>query len=208
MLENVKWLGHASIKIAGSRVIYIDPWNIGESEKADIILITHDHYDHCSIKDINRLLKENTVMVATADCAPKLSGKIKAVNPGDSVEVGGVKIEAVPAYNLDKNFHQKLRNWVGYIVDLDGVKYYHAGDSDFIPEMKKVKADVAFLPVGGTYTMDVDGAYEAVKAINPRVAVPVHYGAIVGSDKDAEEFRQLCEASGIEVRILEKEQGG
>jgi len=210
LLGNVKidWLGHASFKITNKRVIYIDPYNIQADEKADIILITHSHYDHCSIEDIKGIVKDGTIIIIPPDCQSKLSG-IQGINvhlakPGKKIEAFGIIIEAVPAYNINKNFHEKSNEWVGYIINTDGKRIYHAGDTDFIPEMKELKEiDVALLPVGGTYTMDAAEAAKAANTIKPKVAVPMHYGSIVGSEKDAKRFKELC---NVEVEIMEQNQ--
>lgn len=191
------WLGHASARITSGRIIYIDPYHIKEEEKADIILITHGHYDHCSIEDLQKIVKPETVIVATADCLSKFSGKIevrdvKLVEPGQKLDIAGLKIEAVPAYNLKKQFHPKANNWVGYVLEVKGKRIYHAGDTDLIPEMKKIKADVALLPIGGTYTMAPEEAAEAANTINPKLAIPVHFGTIIGTKADAEKFKALC----------------
>ncbi len=201
----IEWLGHAGFKIKGENVIYIDPYNIQPEEKADIILITHGHYDHCSVDDIKGLIKEGTFILATTDCSSKLSNfqgiKVQPVKPGKKFEVLGLRIETVPAYNINKNFHEKSNEWVGYVVEMDGKRIYHAGDTDFIPEMKEIKnIDVALLPVGGTYTMDANDAAKAVNAIRPKVAVPMHYGSIVGTESDAKKFKDLC---NCEVEIME-----
>ncbi|NVM00851.1 MAG: MBL fold metallo-hydrolase, partial [Candidatus Helarchaeota archaeon] len=149
MLENLHWLGHASFKITGEKIIYIDPYQLkGENEKADIILITHSHFDHCSPGDVEKIQKSSTVIVATPDCRSDLSGNVKTVKPGDKITVEGVGIEAVPAYNVNKEFHPKSKNWVGYIVTVKGERIYHAGDTDKIPEMGDIKADIVLLPVG------------------------------------------------------------
>ncbi|MFH0777544.1 MAG: MBL fold metallo-hydrolase [Candidatus Eisenbacteria bacterium] len=203
MLERIHWLGHASFRIDGGRVIYFDPFQLKkEAPPADVIFISHEHSDHCSPKDVARILKEGTVIVTTADCAKKLSGQVKTVKPGDKMTVAGLEIEVVPSYNVDKQFHQKAKGWVGFIVTLDGVRIYHAGDTDFIPEMKSLKADVAFLPVGGTYTMNAAEAVKAADAIKPQIAIPMHYGSIVGTDKDAETFKKKC---SVRVEILKAE---
>jgi len=207
LIGNVKldWLGHSSFKITNKRVIYIDPYNIQADEKADIILITHSHYDHCSIEDIKELVKDRTIVIIPPDCQSKLSG-IQGINvhlakPGKKIEAFGIIVEAVPAYNINKNFHEKANEWVGYIINTDGKRIYHAGDTDFIPEMKEIKEiDVALLPVGGTYTMDAAEAAKAANTIKPKVAVPMHYGSIVGSEKDAKRFKELC---NVEVEIME-----
>jgi len=203
MLENIKWLGHASFKIINEKIIYIDPWNLKKKAYADIILITHPHYDHLSVEDISKIQTKETVIVTTADGAEKLKGNIKRVKPGDLLTVKEVKIEVVPAYNIGKNFHPKENGWVGFIIEVGGKRIYHSGDTDFIPEMEKIKVDVALLPIGGTYTMSAEEAVKAAKAINPKVAIPMHYGDIVGSIEDAERFKKM---SPVKVEILKREE--
>jgi L-ascorbate metabolism protein UlaG (beta-lactamase superfamily) len=194
MLENVDFLGHASFRIKGSKILYVDPFQLGSGEPADIILITHSHFDHLSLEDVKKIAGKNTVVVCSKDCVEKvkpLVGKVIGLDPSETTKVGEVLIESVPAYNIDKEYHPRANNWNGYVFTLDGVRYYHPGDTDKIPEMEDVRTDVAFLPVGGTYTMDCDQAAEAVDLINPTFAVPMHYGSIVGSDSDAERFAEL-----------------
>jgi len=194
MVDNIKWLGHATFQIAGDRIIYIDPWKLkGNEEKADIILITHDHYDHCEPQDVAKIQKEDTVIVTTADCAGKLSGDVRVISPGGRLDLDGVVVEAVAAYNIDKEYHPQANGWVGFIITVAGQRIYHTGDSDVTDEMKAVKADILLLPVGGTYTMTAEGAAEAANAIRPRWAIPMHYGTIVGSDEDAARFEELCQ---------------
>ncbi|GBE01910.1 metal-dependent hydrolase [bacterium BMS3Abin08] len=206
MVENIHWLGHDTFKVAGRDVtVFTDPFRLKKSDRADIILITHDHYDHCSPDDVKRIQKEDTVIVTTPDCADKLSGNIRTVKPGDTLEVKGVLIEAVPAYNTNKQFHPRDRNWVGYIFTVDGRRIYLAGDTDYIPEMKTFKdIDVALLPVSGTYVMTADEAVQAALDIHPKVAIPMHYGSIVGTESDAERFAGALKGK-IEVVILKKE---
>ncbi|MDH5715051.1 MAG: MBL fold metallo-hydrolase [Candidatus Aminicenantes bacterium] len=227
MLESIKWLGHASFVIKAEKVIYIDPWKLKDGEPADIILITHDHYDHCCPEDVQKIMKPDTVIVATPDAAAKFKGNVKTMKPGDSLTVEGVPIEAVHAYNPRKQFHPKKQMGVGYIVtvvkkslmgvgvaarpeggipphvfDKETVRIYHLGDTDFIPEMQNIKADIALVPVGGTYTMDAEEAAKAVNSFMPKVAIPMHWGEIVGSEKDAQRFKELAHC---EVKILTPE---
>ncbi len=198
----LEWLGHASFLITyeGKR-IFIDPFKIKDKiiDKADLILITHSHYDHCSSEDISHLLKDKTIIVCPADCNSKLNRiqgevNIRIIEPNSRMRIDGILIETIPAYNINKSFHKKEYNWLGYIVKLGQVSIYHSGDTDLIPEMKELRnknIDVALLPVGGTYTMDAEEASEAVKVINPKIAVPMHYGTIIGSLKDAQRFKEL-----------------
>jgi len=203
MVKNITWLGHASFRIKGEKVVYIDPWKLKKgAEPADIILITHDHYDHLEPEDIQKIQKEGTIIVVTSDGAKKLEGTIKTIKSGDTLTVEGIKIEAVPAYNIGKKFHPKSSGWVGYIVTLGGQRIYHPGDTDLIPEMNNVKADVALLPVGGTYTMTAEEAALAANKIKPKVAVPMHYGTIVGSIADANKFKEKCQ---VPVEIMKAE---
>jgi len=204
MLENIHWLGHASFRIEGEQVIYIDPWKVKDGEKADLILITHSHHDHCSPEDVAKIRKDGTKIVTVADCESKLSGEVRVVAPGDRVTVHGIPIEAVPAYNIGKSFHPKANGWVGFVVTVDGTRIYHAGDTDRIPEMDHVEADIALLPIGGTYTMTASEAAEASIAIGPKTAIPMHWGDIVGSKRDAKRFRELC-AGKVDVEILKAE---
>ena len=203
MLENITWLGHAGFRITGEKIVYIDPWKLKEgAELADLILITHDHYDHLEPEDIKKIQKEGTTIVTTSDGAKKLSGNVKTVKAGDSLTVEGIQIEVVPAYNIGKEFHPKASGWVGYIVTIEDQRIYHPGDTDIIPEMSNIQADVAFFPVGGTYTMTAEEAAMAANKIKPKVAVPMHYGTIVGSIEDAQKFEEKCE---VPVHILRPE---
>jgi len=214
----VKWLGHSGFLIKNHKVIYIDPYNIKpDSEKADIILITHSHYDHCSVADMKNLIKEGTKIFLTADSQSKITRfeipiDIQIVEPNQEFNFGEIKISTFPAYNIDKPFHHKDEGWVGYLVKINGLIVYIAGDTDLIPEMQKLtghkqpdKTFVAIVPIGGRFTMNVEEAVEAVKLIQPSFAIPMHYGAIIGTQEDAQEFVSLCKKEGIDAVILEKE---
>ncbi|MBM3299761.1 MAG: MBL fold metallo-hydrolase [Deltaproteobacteria bacterium] len=196
--EKIAWLGHASFRIHGSKsIVYIDPWKLKAATPADVVCITHSHYDHLSEEDVQKIRKPSTVIVGPPDCKAGFGDAFKAIAPGQSVTVGDVVVEAVPAYNTDKAFHPKKNKWVGFVVTVDGVRIYHTGDADVIPEMADVKADVALLPVGGTYTMTASQAAQAVEEINPKVAVPMHCGDIVGTLKDRKTFESLSKATVV-----------
>ena len=210
MLENVEVLCHSSIKINKEKVIYIDPFKIDKNyNDADIIFITHDHYDHYSEDDIEKIKKNDTVIVAPEELLTKLLRKgfrqdyIITVTPDEQDMVEGIKFETVPAYNTDKQFHPKENEWVGYIIELNGYRYYIAGDTDITEENKKVKCDVAFVHVGGTYTMDFKEAAFLINEIKPKIAVPIHYGSVVGTKQDAEDFKRLLHPE-IKCEILMK----
>jgi L-ascorbate metabolism protein UlaG (beta-lactamase superfamily) len=207
---SIEWKGHASFLIVGEgKSIYIDPYKLPPGAKrADIILITHSHYDHCSVEDLKRIVKDGTLVLIPADCSSKLTKlseklDVKVIEPGQELEAGGIKVKAVPAYNTNKDFHQKNEYWNGYIINVSGVKVYHAGDTDLIPEMNTLgDVDIALLPVGGTYTMDAEEAARAASVIKPELAIPMHYGEVVGSREDAERFVELCSEQGIKAQIL------
>jgi len=211
----IKWLGHAGFLIKNSQVIYLDPYNIPEnSEKADLILITHSHYDHCSVDDLNKIVQEGTKIVCPADCQSKITRfdipvKMELVEPGQNLDFGIVKISTLPAYNVDKPFHSKEGGNVGFLIKINGIAIYHAGDTDKIPEMQKLTGHqeedfIALLPIGGRFTMSPEEAADAASLIKPSVAVPMHYGSIVGTQEDAQEFADLCKEQGIKAEILEK----
>ncbi len=200
MEEKIFWLGHSSVMIKSDKVIYIDPWKLERAEKADVVLISHSHYDHFSPEDVAKIQKDGTVVVCPQDCPIRDSNVINA-KPGDKLEANGVPVEAVPSYNMNKAFHPRANNWLGFIVTVEGKRIYYCGDTDFIPEMKQIKADIIIVPVGGTYTMTAEEAANAVNAIKPELAIPIHYDDIVGSLRDAEKFAGLSE---VPVKIKRK----
>ena len=201
LLEGITWLGHDSFRIkAPEGVIYIDPWKLRSAEPADLILITHEHHDHFSAEDVKKLRKPDTTIVTVAQVAKQLKGDVRTVKPGDTLTVKGVKIEVVPAYNPAKQFHPKAAGHVGFIITAGGRRIYHAGDTDAIPEMANIQTDVALLPVGGKYTMTASEAAQAANLIKPKVAVPMHWGDIIGTRADAEAFKKACK---VPVEILQ-----
>ena len=208
LVGKLTWLGHDSFRLDGPVVIYFDPWKLsGEQPVADLVLVSHEHHDHCSPKDVARISGPDTVVVAAAKAAERLPGA-KAVRPGDRLTVTGVEIEAVRAYNVNKfrspgnPFHPPEAGHVGFVVTVDGARIYHTGDSDHIPEMAEIDCDVALLPVSGTYVMTVEEAAEAAQTLNPQIVVPMHYGSGIGTAGDGQRLTELYDG---EVAILEAE---
>lgn len=202
MKNQIIWLGHDSFKIKGEKTIYIDPWKLKDGDPADIILITHDHFDHFSQEDINKVCTDDTVLVTNKTVATSLTGPVRTVQAGDKLSVQGVEIEVLAAYNTNKQFHPKSAGGLGFIIDMSGEKIYHSGDTDLIPEMEDIHCDIALLPVSGTYVMTAEEAVDAAKRIKPKLCIPMHYGDIVGSQKDAQRFKEMCPC---ETLILEQD---
>jgi L-ascorbate metabolism protein UlaG (beta-lactamase superfamily) len=208
-MEGIEWLGHDSFRITGSVTIYIDPWKLEKgAAEADLVLVTHEHFDHFSKDDIASVSTSQTVVVGPAEVTGKLRGaQMRTIAPGQTLQVGGVKLTAVPAYNLNKYadpkagvfFHPKADGKVGYVVELDGRTVYHSGDTDNIPEMSGIDVDVALLPVSGTYVMTVDEALEACTRLKARTVIPMHYATIVGDLGDAQRFEREC---SLPVEVL------
>jgi len=206
----IEWLGHDSFKIKGKEiVIYTDPFKISSGEKADLILVSHEHFDHCDPGSISALSKEGTEIVGSKGAIDKL-GRGKALAPGEKITVKGVEVKAVPAYNINKfrapgePFHPPQSKMCGFVFVVDGVKLYHAGDTDNIPEMKELEKehiDIAMLPISGTYVMTEEEAAEAVKAIKPKIVIPMHYGTLEGIGGDPEKFKNLV-GTAAEVKIF------
>ena len=206
MLENIEVLYHSSIRINKEKTIYIDPFKIDRNyNDADIVFITHDHYDHYSEEDIDKVINENTTIIIPEELLTKLLRKginknaIITVEPNKNYMVQGIKFETISAYNTNKTFHPKENGWVGYIIIINGIRYYIAGDTDITEENRKVKCDVTFVPVGGTYTMDFKEAAMLINEIKPKIAIPTHYGSVVGTKQDATDFIKLLhpEIKGI-----------
>jgi L-ascorbate metabolism protein UlaG (beta-lactamase superfamily) len=208
--QTLHWLGHAGFRIQTRRAtIYIDPYRAPEGPPADVILITHDHFDHFSRDDVRRFAAEGTRVVAPATVTEQLRGATVSIAPGESVELDLLEVTAVAAYNTNKldsggdPFHPREAGWVGYVLNMEGKTVYHSGDTDVIPEMDQAAgADVALLPVSGTYVMSAAEAAEAARRIDPGLAIPMHWGAVIGSRADAEEFQAKAP---VEVKILERE---
>jgi L-ascorbate metabolism protein UlaG (beta-lactamase superfamily) len=206
-VDHIHWLGHATFRIDdGAAVIYIDPWKLSAgAPQADVILITHAHFDHYSAEDIAKVEKPTTVFVAPDDVASKLTGKhVVTAVPGGSYQAGPVKVTAVPAYNTNKDFHPKANGWVGYALTLsNGQRIYHTGDSDVTPEMKAVQTDVALMPCGGTYTMTAAEAAAAANEFKPAILIPMHWGDIVGSRADADAVTEAFSGQTV-IRPVER----
>jgi len=181
------------------KFIYVDPWKIKREEKGDLILITHSHFDHCSPDDIEKVKKDETVIIGPPDAVAKVKGNTKEIKTEEEIDLEWVKIKAVPSYNINKNFHPKSNNWVGYIIQFPEQSIYIAGDTDFIPEMRGLEVDIAILPVGGTYTMNAEQAAEAVNNMKVKVAIPIHYGDIVGTRNDAEKFASSVKSAKVKI---------
>ena len=201
----IEWIGHATFRIRyRDLVIYVDPYIMDENpEPADLVLITHDHFDHCDREALEKVLRGDTYVIANVSCKGKVPANVY-VRPGDVVEWKGIGIEAVPAYNVAKQFHPKEKQYTGYLIKLGRVTVYHPGDTDLIPEMEKLKGrvTVALLPIGGTYTMDEKDAAEAVRVIQPEYVIPMHYNFLPGLEKDPKDFEKLV-GDASKVIILE-----
>ncbi len=208
MINNISINCHSSIKINGEKVIYIDPYKIKEVNKdADLIFITHEHYDHYSSEDINKIKKSNTRFIVPKSMKNRLvidrisENDIISVDVKNKYNVDDIEFETIPAYNINKSFHPKNSNWVGYIININNIKYYIAGDTDITDEAINVKCDIAFIPIGGTYTMDYKEAATLTNKIKPKYAIPIHYGLIVGKYEDAIKYSNLLDKE-IECKII------
>jgi len=207
------WTGHAGFKITYENLkIYIDPYKLSKKHEnvsdADIVLITHNHFDHLSIGDLKNIVNETTVIVSAQECLSQLKSlNVKesiGIDPRNNMKVNELKVETVPAYNVDKEFHPKDDKKIGFIIELGNDRLYHIGDSDMIPEMKDTKSTIALVPVSGTYVMTAEEASKAInELINPKIAIPMHYGTIVGNKEDAIRFSELVTVCKTE--ILESE---
>lgn len=203
MAEKIKWLGHASFRIESEKIIYIDPYELTDGPEADLIFITHSHYDHLSPGDIKKIAKKDTVFITEKSSSDKLDGDVRVMKPGDTITVGDINIKAVPAYNIGKKFHPVEKGWLGFLIEVEGVKIYHTGDTDFIPAMQDIKPDIALIPVSGTFVMTAEEAALAVEMLKPKIAIPMHFGSLVGEANDAVRFKNLLSGKTA-VTILEK----
>ena len=207
--ENIEVFTQSSIRINIGKILYFDPFQHRKDfNDADYIFITHDHYDHFSPEDIARVVKEDTVFVVPQKLEEPVKkllpgkGRIVVAAPGDRIEMEGFFVEAVPAYNNLKPFHNKKAGWVGYVIEYNETRIYVAGDTDANKDIKNIKCDIAMVPIGGTYTMNAREAADLINSIKPKVAIPTHYGSIVGSFKDANTFAEnVSDDIRVEIKI-------
>ena len=202
MALEIRWIGHASFRLAAEDVVlYIDPWKLPSPKPdASLVFVSHGHFDHWSARDVEAVSRDGTTVVGPADVVESLPGG-RVLRPGERIESAGASIEGIPAYNVGKDFHPKAKGWLGALITLGGARVYYAGDTDKIAEMSGLSGvDVALLPVGGTYTMNAAQAALACQAIGARIAIPYHWGDIVGSESDARAF--VDAAAGWDARLL------
>ena len=201
MAVELTWLGHASFRVSSTHVVYIDPWKIDTSpHDGNLTIVSHPHHDHCSDADIAKVARDDAELLAPPDAIEEI-GRGYAASPGEKVTLCGVDVETVAAYNIDKKFHPQENNWLGVVISMAGTRVYYAGDTDAIPVMSGLRnIDIALLPVGGTYTMDAEQAAQACRRIRPTLAIPYHWGDIVGTAADAQAF---ADAAPCNVRILQ-----
>jgi len=210
---NIKWTGHDGFQISNSdKILYIDPFKLAKQyndlHNANLILITHNHFDHLSLNDLGKIINKETIVIAAKECVDQLKAlnikEVKGVAPGENINLQNNVVETIPAYNTNKNFHPKKDGKIGFIVTINNVRIYHAGDTDLIPEMKTTKPDIALTPVSGTYVMTAEEASEAVNdLIKPKMAIPMHYNSIVGTREDAVRFSKMVTVCS--TKILEQE---
>ena len=210
----IRWHGHDTFSLEKGLTICIDPYKLSKPIPADVVLISHNHFDHLSLEDLKKTSSSNTIIIAAKECMSQLSKvtckELIGILPRQEKIVNNVKVKAVPAYNIDKinpdtskPFHPKEDNKIGFIVNIENISIYHTGDSDLIPEMTDLQPDILLVPVSGTYVMTAKEAVKAIEKIKPKIAIPMHYGTIVGSEADANEFKVMVKSR--EVQILTKE---
>ncbi len=210
---HIKWTGHAGFQIShGDKILYIDPYKLGKQyndlKNADLVLISHNHFDHLSVDDLHKVINENTVIIAANECRGQLENlnvkEISGVGPDEKLTFQNILVKTIPAYNTNKEFHPKKDGKIGFIITIDTIRIYHTGDTDVIPEMKMINPDIALTPVSGTYVMTAEEAAAAINDfIKPNMAIPMHYDSIVGTKEDAVRFSELVTVCS--TKILEKE---
>ena len=211
-MDNIFVNTQSSIKIYGDKIIYFDPYCINNiTNDADIIFITHEHYDHFSIDDINKVMNDNTIFVLPGSMKDVFLDKVRVkdnncifVKPNTNFKLDDILVEVVPSYNVNKPFHKKEYNWCGYIVNMNNIKYYIAGDTDDLLENHNICCDVAFIPIGGVYTMDYMEAAKFISYIKPKTVIPIHYGSIVGSVNDGNKFKELVNDLDKNIEVVLK----
>lgn len=208
-LDNITVNAQSSIRIAGCKILYFDPFQIADAaHDADIIFITHEHYDHFEPESIAKIKKDGTFLAAPESMRKKVlsesgveSDRCVFYNPGETHELEGIVIETVPAYNKLKPFHPKGKKWQGYVIKMDDVRYYVAGDTDVNEDIQKVECDVAFIPIGGHYTMDKKQAADYIANLKPKAVIPIHYGSIVGKPADGSDFQNYLESMNKDIQV-------
>ncbi len=199
MLENITINTQSSIRIATDKIIYFDPFKIEkEAHDANYIFITHDHYDHFELESIKKLMKEDTIVIFPDSMFIKIVPYInrdnaRGVNPNEEYNINGLLFRTIPSYNLNKDFHPKANKWVGYVLELEDKEVLVSGDTDATEELLNTKCDIAFVPIGGTYTMNYEEAAKAINTMKPSIVIPTHYGSIVGNKSDGESFASLLD---------------